>query len=111
MLIGDAAACVSLLAGERVGIAMAETYVLAGELHRGGGNHASAFSRYQEFMMPFLEQKQQVAAKSASSFAPKSAFGISFRNLATQLLGVPFIAHLLIGRDLRDNIKLSDYGI
>ena len=31
-LIGDAAACVSLLAGEGTGLAMAEAYVLAGEL-------------------------------------------------------------------------------
>lgn len=33
-LIGDAAACASLLAGEGTGLAMIEAYVLAGELHR-----------------------------------------------------------------------------
>ena len=33
-LVGDAAACVSLLAGEGTGLAMAEAYVLAGELQR-----------------------------------------------------------------------------
>ena len=33
MLIGDAAACVSLLAGEGAGLAMTEAYVLAGELN------------------------------------------------------------------------------
>ncbi len=38
-LIGDAAACVSLLAGEGTGLAMMEAYVLAGELHRCGGDH------------------------------------------------------------------------
>jgi 2-polyprenyl-6-methoxyphenol hydroxylase-like FAD-dependent oxidoreductase len=36
-LIGDAAACVSLLAGEGTGLAMTQAYVLAGELARAGG--------------------------------------------------------------------------
>src|SRR5262249_39133464 len=46
-LVGDAAACVSLLAGEGAGLAMAEAYVLAGELRNSGGDHAAAFARYQ----------------------------------------------------------------
>jgi 2-polyprenyl-6-methoxyphenol hydroxylase-like FAD-dependent oxidoreductase len=71
-LIGDAAACVSLVAGEGTGLAMAEAYVLAGELHDCGGDHIAAFARYQERMMPFLKGKQ-AAVKLASSFAPKSA--------------------------------------
>jgi 2-polyprenyl-6-methoxyphenol hydroxylase-like FAD-dependent oxidoreductase len=108
-LIGDAAACVSLLAGEGVGLAMAEAYVLAGELHRCGGNHIAAFTRYQERMMPFLRSKQQSAVKFASSFAPKTAFGITLRNKITRLLRIPFIANFLIGRVLRDDIDLPDY--
>ena len=76
-LVGDAAACVSLLAGEGTGLAMAEAYVLAGELRNCGGDHGAAFARYQERMMPFLKRKQESAAKFASSFAPKTAFGIT----------------------------------
>ncbi len=110
-LIGDAAACVSLLAGEGTGLAMAEAYVLAGELHDCRGDHVAAFARYQERMMPFLKRKQESAAKFASSFAPKSAFGIAFRNLVTRLLRVPFIADFFIGRDLRDDIDLPDYRL
>jgi 2-polyprenyl-6-methoxyphenol hydroxylase-like FAD-dependent oxidoreductase len=109
-LIGDAAACVSLLAGEGTGLAMAEAYVLAGELYDCGDDHIAAFARYQELMMPFLKRKQESAAKFASSFAPKSAFGITFRNLVTRLLRIPFLADFFIGRDLRDEIKLPDYG-
>ena len=37
-LVGDAAACVSLMAGEGSGLAMAEAYVLAGELRDCGGD-------------------------------------------------------------------------
>ena len=48
-LVGDAAACVSLMAGEGAGLAMAEACVLAGELRNCGGDHAAAFARYQGF--------------------------------------------------------------
>ena len=109
-LLGDAAACVSLLAGEGAGLAMAEAYVLAGELRNCGGNHAAAFARYQERMMPFLKRKQRSAARFASSFAPKSAFGITFRNLVMRLMQLPFLVDFLFGRELRDEIKLPDYG-
>ena len=108
-LIGDAAACVSLVAGEGTGLAMAEAYVLAGELHGCGNDHIAAFARYQERMMPFLKRKQESAAKFASSFAPKSAFGITFRNYVSRLLRIPFIADFFIGRAVRDDIKLPDY--
>jgi 2-polyprenyl-6-methoxyphenol hydroxylase-like FAD-dependent oxidoreductase len=108
-LIGDAAACVSLLAGEGTGLAMAEAYVLAGELRACGNDHNVAFAHYQERMMPFLKCKQESAAKLASSFAPKSAFGITFRNLVTRLLWIPLFANFFIGRNLHDDIKFPDY--
>jgi 2-polyprenyl-6-methoxyphenol hydroxylase-like FAD-dependent oxidoreductase len=110
-LIGDAAACVSLLAGEGTGLAMAEAYVLAGELHASQGDYSTAFRRYEERMMQFLKRKQASAAAFTSSFVPKSAFGIVFRNLATGLMRVPFFADLFIGRALRDDIELPDYRI
>jgi 2-polyprenyl-6-methoxyphenol hydroxylase-like FAD-dependent oxidoreductase len=109
-LVGDAAACVSLMAGEGTGLAMAEAYVLAGELRNSGGDHVAAFARYEERMMPFLKRKQGFAARFAASFAPKTAYGITFRNLVTRLLRLPFVGAYLFGRDLRDDIKLPDYG-
>jgi 2-polyprenyl-6-methoxyphenol hydroxylase-like FAD-dependent oxidoreductase len=109
-LVGDAAACVSLLAGEGAGLAMAEAYVLAGELRNCGGDHAAAFARYEERMMPFLRRKQKFAAKFASSFAPRTALGLTFRNLVLRLLQLPFVVRFLFRRELRDEIKLPDYG-
>jgi 2-polyprenyl-6-methoxyphenol hydroxylase-like FAD-dependent oxidoreductase len=109
-LIGDAAACVSLLAGEGSGLAMAEAYVLAGELRDCDGDLSVALARYQQRMMAFVARKQKSAAKFASSFAPNTAFGITLRNLVTRLLDFPFIADVFIGRDLRDDILLPDYG-
>ena len=108
-LLGDAAACVSLLAGEGTGLAMAEAYVLAGELHACAGNHAAAFARYQNRLMPFLLRKQEAARGFASSFAPKSRFGIFVRNQATRWLRIPFIANALMGRAVRDDIELPTY--
>jgi len=110
VLIGDAAACVSLLAGEGTGLAMMEANVLAGELHRCAGDHATAFSRYEALMQPFLKGKQQSAARLASAFAPATALGITFRNLVSRLLNIPLLANLFIGRAVRDDIKLPDYG-
>jgi len=108
-LVGDAAACVSLLAGEGTGLAIAEAYVLAGELARCGGDHVAAFARYQDRLMPFLQRKQDSAAGFASSFAPGSSIGIAFRNQVTRLLRIPLVADFFIGRDLRDDIVLPDF--
>lgn len=109
-LLGDSASCVSLLAGEGTGLAMAEAYVLAGELHVADGDHAAAFARYEQRMMPFLNSKQKSAAAFASSFAPKTQVGITIRNGVTRLFGLPFVADLFIGREIRDQIKLPEYG-
>jgi 2-polyprenyl-6-methoxyphenol hydroxylase-like FAD-dependent oxidoreductase len=109
-LIGDAASCVSLLAGEGTGLAMMEAYVLAGELRRCGDDHIAAFARYQARMMPLLQRKQESAARFATAFAPRSVFGIAFRNLVTRLLWIPWLADSFIGPALRDDITLPDYG-
>ena len=89
---------------------MAEAYVLAGELYECGNDYSAAFTHYQEQMMPFLKRKQESAAKFASSFAPKSALGLTFRNQVTRLLRIPVVADYFIGRGLRDDIELPDYG-
>ncbi|MGA8278648.1 MAG: FAD-binding domain [Rhodanobacteraceae bacterium] len=109
-LIGDAAACVSLLAGEGTGLAMAEAYVLAGELHTCHDDHREAFARWQARMLPFLETKQRAAAKFASSFAPRTTLGVAFRDSVSELLRIPLFANWLVGRAVRDDIQLPDYN-
>ena len=110
-LVGDAAACVSLMAGEGSSLAMAEAYMLAGELRNCGGDYGAAFARYEQRLMPFLRRKQQSVARSASSLAPKTAFGIRFRNLVVRLMRrLPFVVDFFIGRQLRDQVQLPDYG-
>jgi len=62
-------------------------------------------------MMPFLARKQAGAARFASSFAPKTAGGIALRNFVTRLLRVPVLAETFIGREMRDDITIPDYGV
>jgi 2-polyprenyl-6-methoxyphenol hydroxylase-like FAD-dependent oxidoreductase len=63
-LVGDAASCVSLLAGQGSALAMIAAYILAGELHRSQGDYALAFRRYQQLFAPFVLKKQQAALRT-----------------------------------------------
>lgn len=108
-LIGDAAGCVSLLAGEGTGLALTEAYVLAGELARAGGDHRAAFAQYERKLRPLIERKQKSARNFASSFAPRTRAGLWFRDQMTKLMRIRIVAEALIGADVRDNFDLPDY--
>jgi len=108
-LIGDAAACVSLLAGQGTALAMVAAYILAGELSRCGGDYAAAFRHYQELFGPFVLTKQKAALRFAGSFAPKSEFSLFIRNQLFKLMAIRWIADLAVGRDLADHIALPAY--
>lgn len=108
-LLGDAASCVSLLAGQGCALAMVAAYILAGELYRAKGNYAEAFQRYQDLFGPFVFSKQKAAMRFAGAFAPKSQFAMFLRNQIFRLMAIPWIADLAVGRDLADRITLPDY--
>ncbi|MGA8034681.1 MAG: FAD-binding domain [Candidatus Acidiferrales bacterium] len=108
-LLGDAAFCVSLLAGQGSALAMVSAYILAGELHLAGGDHAAAFARYQQRFDAFVLQKQKGALRFAGIFAPKSKFSMFVRNQVMNLLKIPIVADLAAGRDLADNLALPEY--
>jgi 2-polyprenyl-6-methoxyphenol hydroxylase-like FAD-dependent oxidoreductase len=110
-LIGDAACCVSLLAGEGTGLAMLQAYVLAGELNAAGGDHREAFHRYEQLLRPLIQGKQRSARAFASTFTPKTSLGIWTRNKASKLLGIPLLADWIIRREFRDDIELPDYAM
>ncbi len=74
------------------------------------GDVATAFARYEQRLMSFLRKKQQSAEKFSSAFAPKTSFGIALRDVITQLMRIPGVAELVIGRDLRDEIVLPVYS-
>ncbi len=111
MLIGDAASAVSLLAGEGTGIAMAEAYVLAGELERAKNDHRTAFRNHEKRLRPFVDRKQKAAEAFASSFVPKTAFGIWMRNQVTKLMRLPKVSDLFLGRTVSDDFDLPAYDM
>ena len=108
-LVGDACACPSLLAGQGSALAMAGAYILAGELKLAEGNHQVAFANYERSLHPVIESKQLAAQKFATSFAPKTHFGIFLRNQVTRLMTIPFVADLAMGRMFRDSLSLPPY--
>ena len=109
-LVGDAASCVSLLAGQGTALAMIAAYILAGELHRAKGDYAEAFRRYQDLFGPFVLKKQRGAVRFAGAFAPKSKSSLFLRNRIFNLLRIPWIADWAVGRDIADNLVLPDYS-
>jgi 2-polyprenyl-6-methoxyphenol hydroxylase-like FAD-dependent oxidoreductase len=108
-LVGDAAFCVSFLAGQGAALAMTAAYLLAGELYRSGGDYRQAVAKYQETFGPFVAMKQKMALRFAGFFAPKSKWSMVLRNRVMDLLKVGWIADVSVGRELVDRIELPDY--
>jgi 2-polyprenyl-6-methoxyphenol hydroxylase-like FAD-dependent oxidoreductase len=105
-LVGDAAACVSLLAGQGSALAMVEGYVLAAELARARGDHAQAFAAYLRRLWSFLRSMNMAARRLAPAFAPRNGIGLFVRNAVLKMFSVPFVARLAMGNTLRDAIEL-----
>ncbi|RBP02822.1 2-polyprenyl-6-methoxyphenol hydroxylase-like FAD-dependent oxidoreductase [Roseiarcus fermentans] len=108
-LVGDAAFCPSLLAGQGAALAMTASYVLAGELARQGGDHTESFRAYQMRLHSFVDRKQRSARGFARAFAPRTRFGILFRNAVVRATAIPGLSRLVIARDVADRIVLPDY--
>jgi 2-polyprenyl-6-methoxyphenol hydroxylase-like FAD-dependent oxidoreductase len=109
VLVGDAAACPSLLAGEGSGLGMLEAYILAGELDRAGGEISTAFAAYEKRLRGFVTAKQDSAVWLRGFFAPETVLGLGVRDLAVRALAIPFLAKPLLARTLRDVFELPEY--
>lgn len=108
-LVGDACDCPSLLSGKGSTLAMVGAYILAGELKQANGNYKTAFEQYENLFKPFMEKKQKSAQSFAKSFVPKSNFGIWLRNLAFNLMSIPFVSKLLLNQFKDKELKLKEY--
>jgi 2-polyprenyl-6-methoxyphenol hydroxylase-like FAD-dependent oxidoreductase len=109
-LVGDAAFCVSLLAGQGSALAMISAYVLAGELARARDGYQEALDRYETLLRDFIASKQRAAERFASAFAPRTKLGLAFRNLMIRASAIPGLARMAVGRDITDKLQLPDYG-
>ena len=108
-LVGDAAACPSLLAGEGSGLGMLETYIFAGELHRANGVVADAFAAYEKRLRGFVTAKQDSAVWLRGFFATETVLGLGVRDLAVRALALPFVAKPLLARTLKGVFELPEY--
>ena len=109
VLLGDAAASPSLLAGEGAGLAMLEAYVLAGELHRANAHPSVAFAAYERQLRRLVTAKQDSAVWFRGFFAPDTGLGLTVRNLAVRMLSYQLVAQPVMARALRDNFELPSY--
>ncbi len=108
-LVGDAAFCVSLMAGQGAALALISAYVLAGELAKAGGRHEEAFGKYEELLRAYTSSKQRGAERFAAAFAPKTRWGLFLRNQVIKAFSFPGFARLTFGRDIVDTLQLPDY--
>jgi 2-polyprenyl-6-methoxyphenol hydroxylase-like FAD-dependent oxidoreductase len=109
VLVGDAAYCPSLLAGEGAGFALAGAYLLGGELQRANGDHLAAFRAYEQRFRPFIERKQQSAQQFASNFTPKTRLGLFVRDLVLRSTSISFVSNWLMRSFVTDQFELPDY--
>ena len=108
-LVGDAAFCPSLLAGQGSALAMTASYVLAGELARCEAGYAQGFERYEALLRPFLDAKQRGAKNLAVVFAPRTRLGLFFRNVLIRATVIPGLSRLAFGREITDRLILPQY--
>jgi 2-polyprenyl-6-methoxyphenol hydroxylase-like FAD-dependent oxidoreductase len=108
-LVGDAAFCVSLLAGQGSALAMTAAYVLAGELAKASGRHEMAFREYEAFLRAYIDAKQEGAGRFGGALAPKTQWGLWFRNQVLNAFTIPGLARLAVGKEITDKLVLRDY--
>lgn len=108
-LVGDAAHSPSLLAGAGAAFAMLGAYVLAGELHKSGGNHLAAFAVYEQYLQAFIRRQQNAAVGLAKSFTPTTEFGLKLRNVVVNLMNIRPLGIWLARRMLGEIFPLPNY--
>jgi len=109
-LVGDAAFCVSFLAGQGAALAMTSAYVLAGELAKTQGRYEDAFHQYETLLKSFMSSKQRIAERFGGVFAPRTRGGLFLRNQIINACAVPGLARLTFARDLVDTLSLPNYA-
>jgi 2-polyprenyl-6-methoxyphenol hydroxylase-like FAD-dependent oxidoreductase len=97
------------MAGQGAALAMTAAYVLAGELAKAKGDHEEAFGNYEEVLRNFIGSKQRGAERFALAFAPKTQWGLFFRNQVIRMLTIPGLPRLTFARDITDTLVLPDY--
>ena len=105
VLLGDSAYG-NTLGGFGTGLAVVGAYVLAGELHRAGGDHTVAFRRYTELFRPYAKVSRQ--GNAGRFLAPHTRRGITMRNWTFRHAAL-FGAMMKLTDRFATRIDLPDY--
>jgi len=108
VLVGDAGAAPSFLAGQGSALAMIEAYTLAAELARTD-DYSQAFARYEERLAPLIRSKQKAAQGLGVAFAPKNRFQLFMRNTVLKMMGLPKVVDIAMGRSFHDRVELPSF--
>ncbi|HEY0716752.1 MAG TPA: hypothetical protein VGD68_03980 [Streptosporangiaceae bacterium] len=96
----------SSLTGLGTSLALVGAYVLAA----AGGDHRTAFPRYEQVMRAYVTRAQQLPPGGVAGFAPRSPAAIRLRNVNLQLMGHWPLRLLLAGQfGKAGDIDLPDY--
>lgn len=87
-LVGDAAYCPGPAVGGSTSIAVIGAYVLAGELHKAGGDPAIAFPAYERVMSEPVQASRVFARRAARTLVPSSRFGVNAFVRGAQLVSM-----------------------
>lgn len=85
VLLGDACACMTLVSGQGVGLAMAGAYRLA-EALRVHGDYRRAFERYQAGLREQVRERQRAARLFARALVPRTELGVAASRVLHRLL-------------------------
>ncbi|MFI6644759.1 FAD-dependent monooxygenase [Streptomyces sp. NPDC050504] len=106
-LVGDAA-CGATIGGMGTGTGMVAAYVLAGELAAAGGDHRTAFARYESRLRAYAERCQTGGDRTGRFLAPATRTGMRLRN---GLLNRPLLLGMMLkaGEKVSSAVELPDY--
>ncbi len=108
VLVGDAAAAPSFMAGQGSALAMIEAYVLATQI-AGASNHTEAFLAYENYLKKFILSKQDAATKLRLAFASRNRWELFVRNSAMRIMAIPGLTDFVMGKSFHDRIRLPDF--
>lgn len=94
VLLGDAAAAVSLLAGQGASLGMAAAYVLAEELTQHPGI-SSALTSFEARLRPLVTEHQKAGVSAAQWFVPATRYASVVRRTAIRLAKIPGMTRVI----------------
>ena len=104
VLTGDAAWCVSLMAGQGASLALAGSYILAEELAASQRDVVGALERYEQRLRPAIAEKQVAGQKMAKWFVPGDRVRLAIRDTVMRFVGFGYASRLLKGLFAGDSV-------